>query len=156
DAGARRQAFYSDLPPGQYRFRVIAANNSGVWNETGDSLAFSIAPAYYQTTWFRLLCVAAALALLSAFYRLRLRYLQKEFDLRIRERVGERTRIARDLHDTLLQNFQGVLLKIHAATEMLPDRPADAKGKLVHVLDQAEQAIVEGRDAVQGLRASTV
>ena len=62
DAGNRRQVFYNDLPPRQYRFRVIASNNSGVWNETGDTLEFSIAPAYYQTTWFYASCVAAFLA----------------------------------------------------------------------------------------------
>jgi signal transduction histidine kinase len=156
DAGARRQAFYNDLPPGNYRFRVMACNNSGVWNEAGAFLDFSIAPAYYQTTWFLLSCVAAFMALLAALYQLRLRQVARQFNLRLEGRVSERTRIARDLHDTLLQSFQGALLKFHAVTRMLPDRPDEARQKLESVIDQAEEAIVEGRDAVQGLRSSTV
>jgi signal transduction histidine kinase/ligand-binding sensor domain-containing protein len=156
DVGNRRQAFYSNLPPRDYRFRVAACNNSGVWNEAGASFDFSIAPAYYQTTWFRLSCVAAFLALLGAFYQLRLRQVARQFNMRMEERVNERTRIARDLHDTLLQSFQGVLLKFHAVSFMLPDRPAEAGKTLENAIEQARQAIAEGRDAVQGLRSSTV
>jgi signal transduction histidine kinase/ligand-binding sensor domain-containing protein len=153
DAGTRRQAFYTNLGPRKYRFRVMACNNSGVWNEAGDSLDFSIAPAYYQTTWFRLSCVAAFVALLWGLYQLRLRQLARQFNMRLEERVGERTRIARDLHDTLLQSFQGLLLRFQAATYML-DRPEEARMTLESAIDQAAQAITEGRDAVQGLRSS--
>src|SRR5262249_19410973 len=91
DVGTRRQAFYNDLPPRNYRFRVMACNNSGVWNEAGTFLDFSVAPAYYQTAWFLLLCVAALLALLAAFYQLRLRQVEQQFNLRMEERVAERT-----------------------------------------------------------------
>jgi signal transduction histidine kinase/ligand-binding sensor domain-containing protein len=156
DGGARRKAFYNDLPPGNYRFRVMACNNSGVWNEAGAFLDFSIAPAYYQTTWFLLSCAAAFVAFLAALYQLRLRQVAQQFNLRLEGRVSERTRIARDLHDTLLQSFQGALLKFHAVTYLLPDRPAEARQKLESVIDQAQEAIVEGRDAVQGLRSSTM
>jgi signal transduction histidine kinase/ligand-binding sensor domain-containing protein len=156
DVGDRRKAFYTNLSPRNYRFRVMACNNSGVWNEAGAFLDFSIEPAYYQTTWLLVLCVAAFLALLVALYQLRLRQVARQFNMRIEERVSERTRIARDFHDTLLQSFQGVLLKFHAATRLLPDRPDEARQKLESILDQAEQAITEGRDAVQGLRSSTV
>jgi signal transduction histidine kinase/ligand-binding sensor domain-containing protein len=156
DVGNRRQAFYSNLPPRDYRFRVAACNNSGVWNEAGATFDFSIAPAYYQTTWFRLSCAAAFLALLGALYQLRLRQVARQFNMRMEERVNERTRIARDLHDTLLQSFQGVLLKFHAVSFMLPDRPAEAGKTLETAIEQARQAIAEGRDAVQGLRSSTV
>jgi signal transduction histidine kinase/ligand-binding sensor domain-containing protein len=156
NAGNRRQAFYSDLDPGNYRFRVIAANNSGVWNEKGASLDFSIAPAYWQTNWFRALCVAAFLALLWALYRLRLRQIAQGFNARLEERVGERTRIARDLHDTLLQSFQGLLLRFQTVYELLPTRPTHAREILGSAIDQTAQAINEGRDAVQGLRASTI
>ena len=76
-----RQAQYSNLPPGPYRFRVIACNNSGVWNEQGDSLEFSIAPAYYQTNWFRVLCAVLVLALVWAIYRIRVRQLRHDFAL---------------------------------------------------------------------------
>jgi signal transduction histidine kinase len=153
DAGTRRQAFYSNLPPRSYRFRVMACNNSGVWNEAGTFLDFSITPAYYQTWWFRSLCVLAFLGLLVALYRLRLHQLARQYNMRLETRVAERTRIARELHDTLLQSFQGVLLKFHAVTYVVLDRPAEAQKTLQSVIEQARQAITEGRDAVQGLRS---
>jgi ligand-binding sensor domain-containing protein len=105
DAGTRRQAFYTDLKPGHYRFRVTACNSHGVWNQTRASLDFVVLPAYYQTWWFRALCVAAFLALLWGLYQFRLRQLARQFNFRLEERVNERTRIARDLHDTMLQTF---------------------------------------------------
>jgi signal transduction histidine kinase/ligand-binding sensor domain-containing protein len=150
-----RHVQYSNLEPGKYTFRLTACNNSGVWNETGTSLDFSIAPAWYQTTLFRVSCVAAFLALLWALYQLRLRQVAWQFDMRLEERVNERTRIARDLHDTLLQSFHGLLLRFQAATNLLPGRPEEARKTLEGAIDQAAHAITEGRDAVQGLRSST-
>jgi signal transduction histidine kinase/ligand-binding sensor domain-containing protein len=151
-----RRVQYSNLAPGRYRFRVLASNNSGVWNEEGVFLEFSIAPAYYQTTWFRAACVAAFLMLLWALYQLRLRQVARQFNRGLEERVGERTRIARELHDTLLQSFQGVLLKFSAVRFLLPPESDEAQKTLEKAIDQAEQAIADGRDAVQGLRSSTV
>ena len=151
-----REVQYSNLAPRNYRFRVLACNNSGLWNEAGDFLDFSIAPAYYQTTWFRASCVAAFLALLGALYRYRLHQIAQEFNLRLEERVGERTRIARELHDTLLQSFHGLMLRFQGAQNLLPSRPADAHQVLESALDDAGQAITEARDAVQNLRSSTV
>ena len=156
EVGSRRQAFYSNLPPHDYRFRVVACNNSGVWNEAGASLSFSIAPAYYQSMWFRLLCLAGLLAILWGIYHFRMRQFAWQFNMRIEERVNERTRLARELHDTMLQSFQAVLLRLHALSYLLPDRPAEAAKSLEGVADLASQAIDEGRSAVQGLRASTV
>ena len=150
-----RQAQYTNLPPRHYRFRVIASNNSGVWNEQGDVLDFSIAPTFYQTNWFRGLCVAAVLALLWGAYQLRVRQLHHEFDMTLEARVGERTRIARDLHDTLLQSFHGLMLRFQAVSNLLPTRPAEAKQTLDSAIDEAAKAITEGRDAIQGLRSST-
>src|SRR4029077_6476745 len=147
------QAFYTNLSPRKYRFRVMACNNSGVWNEAGTFLDFPVAPAYYQTIWFRLSCVAALVLLLWALYQLRLRQVAREFNMRLEERVGERTRIARDLHDTLLQSFHGLLLRFQAVSNLLP--VGEPKQKLEDAIDQAAQAITEGRDAVQGLRSST-
>ena len=155
DVGNERKAFYNDLPPRNYRFRVMASNNSGVWNEAGDSLDFSIAPAYYQTTYFRLSCVAAFFALLWALHRYRLHQIAQEFNVRLEERVNERTRIARDLHDTLLQSFQGLMLRFQVVDELLPARPAEAKEALENALERGDQAIVEGREAVGDLRSST-
>jgi len=152
DAGTRRQAFYNDLPPRNYRFRVMASNNSGVWNEAGAAFDFSIAPAYYQTAWFQALCVAAFLALLWGLYRYRLHQIAREFNVRLEERVGERTRIARDLHDTLLQSFQGLMLRLQVVDDLLPH--GKAKDELEKTLDRADQAIAEGRTAVYDLRSS--
>ena len=155
DVGTRRQAFYTDLGPGAYRFRVIASNNSGVWNEAGATLEFSIAPAYYQTRWFQALVVASALGLVWAGYRGRVRQVARQYQRRLDERVNERTRIARELHDTLLQSFHGLLLQFQTAAYLLPERPAEARAQLDGAIDHAAKAITEGRDAVQGLRAST-
>ncbi len=135
---------------------MIACNNSGVWNEQGDALEFSIAPAYYQTNWFRALCAVLVLALVWAIYQIRVRQLRHEFALTLDARVGERTSIARDLHDTLLQSFHGLMLRFQIVSQLLPDRPVEAKTELDRTIDRAAQAITEGRDAVQGLRASTV
>jgi signal transduction histidine kinase/ligand-binding sensor domain-containing protein len=156
DAGNERKAFYSNLPPRTYRFRVMACNNSGVWNEAGTFLDFSIAPAYYQTRWFQLSCVAAFLALLWMLYQLRVRQLARQFNMRMEERVNERTRIARELHDTLLQSFQALMLHFQTGIDLLPGRPVEARKTLEVAIDRADQSINEGRDAVQGLRASAV
>jgi signal transduction histidine kinase/ligand-binding sensor domain-containing protein len=150
-----RQVQYSNLAPGPYRFRVVASNNSGVWNDQGDTLEFSIAPAYYQTIWFRTLCVIAFTGLLWAAYQWRVRQLQHDFEMTLEARVSERTRIARELHDTLLQSFHGLLLRFQTVSELLPERPVEAKEKLGSAIEQAAEAITEGRDAVQGLRDST-
>jgi len=156
DAGNRRQAFYGNLSPGNYRFHVIASNNSGVWNETGDSLEFSIAPAYYQNNWFRISCVAALLLFLWALYRYRLHQNEREFSANLEGRVDERLRVARELHDTLLQSFHGLLMRFQGAYNLLPGRAADARQVLETALDDAAQAITEARDAVQDLRTSAV
>jgi len=156
EPGTRRQAFYSDLRPRKYRFRIIACNNDGLWNEQGATLDFSVAPAWYQTNWFRVACVVVFLVLLWGIYRLRVQQLQHQFAIGLEARVNERTRIARDLHDTLLQSFHGLILRFQAATNLLPERPVEAKQRFETAIDQAAQAITEGRDAVQGLRSSTV
>ena len=156
DVGNRRQAFYTNLPPRKYRFRVMASNNSGVWNEAGAFLDFSVAPAYYQTTWFRVSCGAVFLVLLWGIYRLRVQQLQHQFAIGLEARVNERTRIARELHDTLLQSLQGLMLHFQTGIDLLPGRPVEARKTLEIAVDRADQAINEGRDAVQGLRASAV
>jgi signal transduction histidine kinase len=149
-----RQAQYSNLPPRTYRFRVIACNNSGLWNETGDSLEFSIDPAFYQRNGFRALCAAAFLALLWMAYQFRLRQLQWQFNKTTEARVNERTRIARELHDTLLQSFQGLMFSFQAARNLLPGRTEEAMHTLDKAILEGDEAIAEGRDAIQGLRAN--
>jgi signal transduction histidine kinase/ligand-binding sensor domain-containing protein len=154
DVGTRRQAFYTDLPPGKYSFRVIAANRDGVWNDSAARLDFSIAAAYYQTAWFRASCAMLLLVLAWAGYQLRLRRLRRQFEMTLDARVAERTRIARDLHDTLLQSFHGLLLRFQTASNLLPERPAESRRVLASAIEQAAEAITQGRDAVQGLRIS--
>jgi signal transduction histidine kinase len=154
DAGTRRQAFYTSLPPGKYSFRVIASNQDGVWNERATALSFSVAPAYYQTTWFRVGVALLLLLAAAAAYRLRVRGLHRQFEMMLDARVAERTRVARELHDTLLQSFHGLLLRFQTAFNLLPDRPAESKQVLASAIEQAAGAITEGRDAVQGLRIS--
>ena len=155
EAGTRRQAFYTDLPPGKYSFRVVASNSDGVWNESAAKLDFSIVSAYYQTNWFRALCACISLALLWVAYQWRVRQLQQQFDMTLEARVGERTRIARELHDTLLQSAHGVLLRFQTVSHLLPDRPIEAKDKLDSAIAQTADFITEARDEVQGLRDST-
>ena len=152
DPGTRRQAFYTDLRPGTYTFRVIACNSDGVWNEAGASWGFSVDPAWYQTIWFWLSCAAAFFVLLWALYQLRVGQLARQFDIELEARVSERTRIARDLHDTLLQSFHGVLFRFQGARNMLPNRPEEAMQTLDGAIMRTEQAIAEGRDAVKDLR----
>jgi len=134
DVGNRRQAFYTNLSPGKYHFRVIACNNSGVWNEEGASLDFSIAPAYYQTNWFLTLCVAAFLALLWAAHRLRVRVLERSHAVLERHQIeiralneqlitaqeAERMRISGELHDGILQQITSVTLRLGKARRQVP------------------------------------
>ncbi len=152
----QRLATYTNLDPGKYVFRVQGSNSDGVWNEEGVSLRIVITPPWWNTNWFRALCAAVFLGMLWAAYQLRVRQLTHQFNLTLEARVAERTRIARDLHDTLLQSFQALLPRFQAAIYKLPEAAFDARKTLEEAVDQASEAITEGRDAVQGLRMSTV
>lgn len=129
DAGTRRQAFYNDLGPGHYRFHVIACNNDQVWNESGATLVFSIPPAWCQTYWFRALCLIFLIWLTYMLYLARMRGYAKSLKVRFDERQSERTRLARELHDTLLQTIQGSRLVADGLEEYLDD-PYRAKQSL--------------------------
>jgi ligand-binding sensor domain-containing protein/signal transduction histidine kinase len=153
---AAREAAYTNLGAGAYRFRVMASDGDSSWNGSETSLSFEIEPLFWQTAWFRIACVALILLSIWSAYRYRLYHLTQQFNVRLEERVGERTRIARELHDTLLQSFQGLLLRFQAATNLLPAHLDEAKQSFDSAIDQAANAITESRDAVQGLRSSTV
>lgn len=154
DVGTRRQAFYNNLSPGRYRFRVIASNHDGVWNETGAAMDFTIEPTWYQTTSFRLLCILLAGLIAWSLYRLRIRQISRGISVRFDERLAERTRLARELHDTFLQTVQGSKLVADDALE----QPGDA-ARLRRAMEQISvwlgQATEEGRAALNSLRAST-
>jgi len=156
EPGTRRQAFYNDLRPGSYRFHVIACNDDGVWNESGASLNFSILPAYYQRAWFRASCAGVFLLFMWAIYEFRVRQLHRQFAISLDARVQERTRIARELHDTLLQSFNALLLRFQTAADLLSTRPDEARRTLDSTIDQTAQALIEGRDAVQQLRSTNL
>jgi signal transduction histidine kinase/ligand-binding sensor domain-containing protein len=145
---------YRNLSPGSYHFAVAASDTNGSWSDNTATAEFIVLPAFYQTNWFRALCAAAVLALLWAAYQNRIRQLQREFNARIEERDEERTRIARELHDTLLQSFQGLMFSFQAARNLLPGRTEEAIRTLDGAICEGDGAIAEGRDAIQGLRAN--
>jgi signal transduction histidine kinase len=134
---------------------VIACNNDGVWNEDGAKLNFSVASAWYQTDWFPIACAASFLLLLWVLFRFRIHQLARQFNTTMETRVAERTRIARDLHDTLLQSLHGLMFRFQAARNMLPQRPEEAMGALDGAITRTEQAIAESRDAIKDLRSES-
>jgi signal transduction histidine kinase/ligand-binding sensor domain-containing protein len=154
DPGTRRQVFYTDLRPGPYTFRVIACNNDGVWNEEGAALTFTVAPAWYQTNWFLLLTIFAAIFIAWLLYILRIRRVSKTISARFDERLAERTRLARDLHDTLLQTIRGSKMVAEAALNEPADLPK-MQQEMTRLSAWLGQATEEGREALNSLRAST-
>jgi ligand-binding sensor domain-containing protein/signal transduction histidine kinase len=148
-----REAVYTNLGPGQYRFRVVASDADGVWNGQEADLSFRVDPLYWQTWWFGSVIVAMFIAGAFVAYRFRLLRATKRLSLRYQERLAERTRIAQELHDTLLQGFLSASMQVHVAADTLPDDSA-AKRTLTRALELMRQVIDEGRNAVRGLRSS--
>lgn len=150
--GVDREAVYTKLGPGKYRLRVMATNAIGLWSESEDPLTFWVDPEFWQTWWFRAAVLLSVVLTAVVLYRLRLRQATATLHVRFEERLDERTRIARELHDTLLQSFQGLILRFQAVYNMLPGQPERARESLESAIDRAADAITEGRDAVQELR----
>lgn len=149
DAGTRREAFYTNLPPGRYTFRVAACNEAdNLCNENGASVAFSLAPAYYQRVWFLPLLVLLSGLAGWLGYQSRIRRLRERYDLI----VAERSRIARELHDTLIQGFSGITMGMQALAARL--RPSEERGKLLDIIDDAARCLRETRRSVAGLRGA--
>jgi signal transduction histidine kinase len=153
-ASTQHFARYPRVAPGEYTFQVEARTSRGNWTENGATVRIVILPPWWATLPFRAACALAVGLMLWLSWRLRLRQIAQQFNLQLDARVGERTRIARELHDTLLQSFQGLLLRFQVVDESLP--PGEAKEELERALDLAARAITEGRDAVQGLRSTPV
>jgi ligand-binding sensor domain-containing protein/signal transduction histidine kinase len=149
----RRLATYTTLPAGSYLFRAQGATNSSGWSEPGVQLRIEILPPWWDTWWFRATYGISILFLLWLIYTYRMHQIARQFEIRVEERVSERTRIARELHDTLLQSLQGLILRFHTGYDLLPERPLEAKQALEGALDRADRAIAEGRDAVHDLRS---
>ena len=156
DAGNRRQASYSNLRPGQYSFQVCACNNEGVWNEAADTLTFSILPAFYETAWFPPLCAAVAALTLWGLYRFRLARVTARMNLQLEGQIAERKRIAQELHDTLLQGFTGIGLKLEAITSKLPESLGPTKAQLQRILQQSDHYLSEARRSVWKLRSTSL
>lgn len=151
DAGSRREAFYTDLPPRSYRFSVIAANEHGVWDRVPALWEFSIQPTVMQTAAFKIASGLVALLVLSSIYLARVRHLAAELNLRFEERLGERARMAQELHDTFLQGFLSTSMQLHLLAEEFTDTPA--RSKLERILGRLRTVIEEGRNTVFSLRA---
>ncbi|HEX3878113.1 MAG TPA: two-component regulator propeller domain-containing protein, partial [Bryobacteraceae bacterium] len=147
-----RQATYTNLSPASYRFRVAAANPDGIWSLRDATFAFEVDPLFWQTWWFRLSLLAACIMVIGALHHLRVTRLARQLNIRLEERVEERVRIARDLHDTLLQGFHGLMLRLQVVNDLLPQ--GRAKQQLEQTLERADQAMAEGRSAVYDLRSS--
>ena len=153
DVGSRRQAFYTNLSPRSYRFRVLASNNDGVWNESGAGLDFVLLPAFYQTRSFLLLCMLVVVLLSLGGYRLRVWQVTTHLRDRFEERLKERTRIAQELHDSLIQDVMGISLQIEVTDELLPAN-FPAKQPLARALQLSKSALAAGRRALNDLRSA--
>jgi anti-sigma regulatory factor (Ser/Thr protein kinase) len=150
---AAREAMYTNLDSGSYRFRVIASNSDGVWNGSESTLEFKIEPVFWQTWWFRLTSILMIGLVILTFFRLRMLGLTKQMNIRFEERLAERTRIAQELPDTLLQGFLSASMQLHVANDRLTaDSPA--KPLVTRVLELMSHVVEEGRNSVQGLRSS--
>ena len=150
----RRYASYTTLPVGKYRFRVQGATSRGPWSEPGLAVRITIQPAWWATWWSKTLFAVAALLSILLIYYMRIRQLQRNFLTLLKARESERARIARDLHDSLLQGFQGLLFRLQAVRNLLPLRPADAAHELETAMDIGDKAMLESRSAVRDLRVS--
>jgi signal transduction histidine kinase len=153
DVQGRREAFYTNLQPGHYRFRVVASNEDGVWNGEGATLHLEIPPTFTQTPWFIALLVAAGVVALAALYALRVRQLTARMQDLQQERLAERARIARGLHDTLLQSVQGLIMFFdRQAAHLAPG--SEERAKVEQTLELADQLMVEGRNYIMDLRSA--
>jgi signal transduction histidine kinase len=155
EASSRTQAIYTHLRPGKYVFQVIASNGDGIWTATSESTPFTVLPAFYQTWWFAGLCVAFGALLIWLGLSQRVRYVSRAIRIREEGRADERIRIARELHDTLLQGIQGLLLSFHVAAEKVPP-DHESKKALEKALSTADRIILEGRNRVNRLRSETL
>jgi signal transduction histidine kinase/ligand-binding sensor domain-containing protein len=148
EAGTRREASYTNLRPGAYRFRVMAQNVDNNWSECDSPVAFTIAPYFYQRAWFLPLCIAALLGAAWMVYRQRVNRIRQRLDVVL----TERSRIARELHDTLMQGFSGITMEMQALSARLPDMPE--RVELNGIIGDAGTCLREARQSIAGLRTA--
>jgi signal transduction histidine kinase/ligand-binding sensor domain-containing protein len=150
EAGTRRTAYYTAIPPGQYTFHVQAANNDGLWNTDGAALTFVLLPHFYQTKWFYLLMLALAVGMVMVLLRLRLRRAEGEF----RAVLGERSRIAREIHDTLAQGYVGISVQLEVLAELLRQHKTEAAAKHLDLTrDYVREGLADARQSIWALRS---
>lgn len=148
-AGSRRNAYYTNLPPGHYRFRVQAANENGIWNEAGAEMAFVIKPPFYRTLWFLALAILLLAGIVYAIYRVRVRALRSQFDAVL----AERTRIAREIHDTLAQDFVGVSTQLELTAHLLAQSQIlEASQQVDRTRDLVREGLADARRSIWDLR----
>jgi signal transduction histidine kinase len=150
---ALREAVYTNLGPGTYHFRVIASNSDGTWSGVEQNLTFEVRPAFWQTWWFRFVCFAAVCSLVLLIYQFRLREATHQLNVRFEERLAERTRIAQELHDTLLQGVLSASMQLNVANDQI-NEDAPFKPLVTRVLELMGRVVDDGRNAVRGLRVS--
>ncbi|MCU1250188.1 MAG: putative two-component system sensor kinase [Edaphobacter sp.] len=151
-AGSRRNAYYTNLPPRHYRFRVQAANEDGIWNETGSEVAFLIKPRFYRTLWFSGLATLLLVGLIFAIYRMRVRAIRSQFNAIL----GERNRIAREIHDTLAQGFVGVSIQLELTAHLLSQsRVEEASQQVDRTRDLVREGLADARRSIWDLRAAS-
>jgi two-component sensor histidine kinase len=152
DSGTRRIAYYTNLRPGTYTFRVIASNNDGVWNQTGAAFSLYLKPYFYQTYWFYAVCLLALVMLAWLLFRLRVRGLQTQFNAVL----AERTRIAREIHDNLAQEMAGLSVQLEVIARKMPPGADAAMSSLDRARWQVRHGIAEARRYVWELRSPTL
>jgi signal transduction histidine kinase len=151
-----REVDFTNVAPGRFEFQVAARNPDGVWNSHGSALAFEVEPSILQTRWFQAVSVGILALLALGVYRLRVQQLHRQFNIGVEARVNERTRIARDLHDTLLQTLHGLMFQFQAVRNLMPRKPEEAMQSLDEAIGETEKALTESRDAIQGLRSAAI
>ena len=150
DAGTRRVAYYTNIPPGNYRFEVLAANNDGIWSTTPATFKFQLQPYFTQTYWFDILCAVLILLLGWQVYRWRVHQVESRFGAVL----AERTRIAREIHDTLAQGFVGISVQLELAAQMLSSSPAAVREQLNQTRKLVRDSLAEARSSIWNLRSN--
>ena len=148
-----REIDFTNISPGRFQFQVAASNADGVWSPHEAAITFEVEPSILQTRWFQVAIVGTLALLALGVYQLRVQQLHRQFNIGFEARVNERTRIARDLHDTLLQTLHGLLFQFQAVRNLLPHRTDAAMKSLDDAINETEKALAESRDAIQGLRS---